>query len=210
MNITLPEEVLELQSAKYIENYQLPAPDLLNYYREEKDRIIWVDYEIDNQLLEAVRLINYWNREDKDLPVDQRKKIKVLVFSYGGALDACFAFLDTCALSKTPIVTINMGIALSAGLLILLAGHERYCTPLSQALIHSGSGGTGGTYEQTEAQMHNYRTLVTMMKDYILSRTKIEPKLFAKKRASEWYLFAQQQVELGIVDGLATPEVLFG
>lgn len=209
MNRILADEVIELQTAKYIENYQLPSPELLNYYRDEDNRHIWIDYEIDNQLLEAVKLIAFWNKQDKGKPIEERKKIKIFVFSYGGAIDACFAFLDICAVSETPIVTINMGIALSAGLLILLAGHERYCLPMSQALIHSGSGGTGGTYEQTEAQMHNYRTLVGMMKDYILSRTKIDPKLFAKKRSSEWYLFSKQQIELGVVDGLATPDILF-
>lgn len=84
--------------------------------------------------------------------------------------------------SKTPIRTINMGVAMSAGLLILLAGHERYAMKYSTAMIHRGSGGAQGTYEQMEEQQKNYKKLIDTMRDYILERTNIDTKLFNKQK----------------------------
>ena len=94
---------------------------------------------------------------------------------------------------------VNMGVAMSAGLLILLAGHKRYAMKYSTAMIHSGSGGTQGTYKQCEEQQKNYKKLVDMMRNYILERTNIEVKLFKKQWTKDWYLTDKEQVELGIV-----------
>lgn len=141
------------------------------------------------------------NRQDNGVPVEQRKPIVIWVFSDGGDLDSTFSFLDICALSQTPIITINAGISMSAGLLILLAGHKRYCLPRSQALIHTGSlSGLSGTYEQTEAYMNTYKKSVEVMQEFVLNRTRIDKKEFSKKKAKDWYLNAAEQIEKGVVD----------
>lgn len=195
-------DTLSIMIPKEVENLQLPNPELLNFFKNLEDRIIWIDTDIDDYLLEQVKQILIWNKEDKDTPLENRKKIKMFIFSYGGTLDSCFTMIDVCKLSKTPIVTFNMGIAMSAGLLLLLCGDERYSLQKSQALIHSGSGGSGGTYEQQVAQMSTYTKLVEMMRDYIIERTKIDKKLFNSKKAKDWYIFAEEQVSLGIVNGI--------
>jgi ATP-dependent Clp protease protease subunit len=179
---------------------QLPSPELLTYYRNLEDRVIWIDYGVDETILEVSKLIMYFNKLDKDIPIEERKPIKLLLYSYGGDGQACFSLLDIIALSKTPVWCINMGVAMSAGLLILLAGHKRFCLKHSTALAHSGSGGTSGTYESTEAQMKDYKRFVQTMRDYIIERTKIDSKLMNKKKSQEWYIYANEQVDLGIVD----------
>ena len=142
----------------------------------------------------------YFNKQDKDVPVEERKPIKLLLYSYGGDGMACFSLLDIIALSKTPVYTVNMGVAMSAGLLILLAGHKRFCLKTSTALAHSGSGGTQGSYETTKAQMKDYERFVETMRKYIIERTNIDQKLMNKKKAQEWYIYGEEQVSLGIVD----------
>lgn len=185
-----------------LENMQLPDPALVTYFDNAiNHRCFWVDYDIDENLLELTRNIISINRMDKDVPVEQRKPIVIWIFSYGGDLDSTFSFLDICAMSKTPIVTINAGVAMSAGMLILLAGHKRYCLPRSMGLIHSGSlTGLSGTYEQSEAYMATYKKNVEIMQSFILGRTKIDKKEFGKKKTKDWYLTAEEQVEKGIVD----------
>lgn len=183
-----------------LENLQLPSPELLTYYRNLEDRVIWIDYGVDESILEVSKLIMYFNKLDKDIPVDERKPIKLLVYSYGGDGNACFSLLDIIDISKTPVYTINMGVAMSAGLLILLAGHKRFCLKKSTALAHSGSGGACGTFEQTEAQMKDYLRFVQTMRDYILERTNIDTKTFNKYKNKEWYLYAEDQVKYHIVD----------
>jgi ATP-dependent Clp protease protease subunit len=194
------EELLKIAIPQDLENLLLPNPQLLTYYRNLDDRVIWIDYGVDETILEVSKIIMYFNKLDKDIPVEERKPIKLLLYSYGGDGQACFSLLDVIALSKTPIFTYNMGVAMSAGLLILLAGHKRFCLKNSTALAHSGSGGASGTYEQTEAQMKDYKRFVDTMRNYIIERTNIDAKTLNKYKSKEWYLYAEDQVKFGIVD----------
>lgn len=194
------DELLQLAMPKDLANLQLPSPELLTYYRNLEDRTIWIDYDVCESILEVSKLIMYFNKLDRDIPIEERKPIKLLVYSYGGDGNACFSLLDIIALSKTPVWTINMGVAMSAGLLILLAGHKRFCLKNSTALAHSGSGGMSGTFEQTEAQMKDYKRFVDTMRDYILERTDIDIKTFNKNKNKEWFLYSEDQVKYKIVD----------
>lgn len=187
-----------------VENLQLPNPELLQFYQDEKDRTLWIEGEIDESLFEISKLILKYNKEDKGIPVEQRAPIKLLIHSPGGNLDETLAFIALMGISKTPIWTINAGWAYSAAGLILMAGHKRYALPNTQCLIHSGSGGVGGSFEQAEAQMKNYKELVAKMREFILSKTTIDPKLFKKKNASEWYISTEEMLENGIVDKICT------
>lgn len=183
-----------------ISNLQLPDPSLVTFYQNLENRFIWIDYGVDESILEVSRIILEFNRQDKDIPVEKRKPVKLLLYSYGGDGQACFSLLDIIAMSKTPIYTVNMGVAMSAGLLILLAGHKRFCLQHSVALAHSGSGGTSGTYEQTEAQMKDYQRFVKTMRDYIIQRTSIDTKTLNKNKDKEWYLYVEDQIKYHIVD----------
>ena len=183
-------------------NMQIPDPDLLNYYKLANDRIFFIDFEIDETLMGLVKEILRINREDTGVPAEKRKPIVFAIMSYGGDLDVTYTFIDVCALSKTPIITVNLGSAMSAGILLLLAGHKRYAFQHSQAMIHSGSGGMEGTFEQIEASQNFYRDQVAKMRAYILSRTNIDTKLFNRKKTKDWYINADEQLDLGIVDAV--------
>ena len=54
-----------LQIPESIANLQLPDPDLRDHYLDEQDRIFWVTGEINDGLLDLVRMIIRCNREDK-------------------------------------------------------------------------------------------------------------------------------------------------
>lgn len=191
INIPFPEE-----------NIQLPNPDLLNYYKDLTNRVIWIDYDIDEALDSVSRAIIEYNKQDKDIPVKDRKPIKLLIHTYGGDVASTIHFIDIINLSKTPVYTYNMGNALSAGFQILISGHKRFCLPNSRALYHSGSGSTSGTFEQTQAQMKEYDRLIKVFERNTLSRTKIDQKLFAKNKTKEWYMDSNEQLQYGIVDAL--------
>lgn len=196
------EETFRVEIPKEQENCQLPNPDLLTYYKDLGDRIIWIDHDIDESILEYGKYILRWNQEDHNIPVEERKPIKILVYSYGGDLNACFTLLNIIKLSKTPVYTYNLGVAMSAGGLILLAGHKRFCTERSTMLIHSGSGSQSGNYEEVKAQSKDYDHSVGLMKKFIMERTNIDQKTLNKHKALDWYIYAEEQVSLGIVDAI--------
>ena len=191
IRVTIPEK---------IENLQLPEPGLVTFWQNENERTFWIEGEITDMLFEYTKQILKFNRDDKGIPVEERKPIKLFIDSPGGELETTLAFVGLIGLSKTPVWTINAGIAFSGGGLILMSGHKRFAMPNSQVLIHTGSGMCGGTYEQTAEQMKNYKQLVDKMKDFILSHTSIDQKLFKKNQAKDWFITTDEQLSFGIVD----------
>ena len=183
-----------------IENLQLPAPELVTYYKNDNNRTFWIEDEIGDGLFEYSKQILRFNQEDKDIPIEERKPIKFFIDSPGGDLETMLAFIGLVGISKTPIWTINGGIAYSAAGLILMSGHKRFALPNSQCLIHTGSGQLGGTFDQTTEQMKNYKQMVEKMKNFIISHTNIDQKLFNKNKSKDWFITTEEQLELGIVD----------
>ena len=183
-----------------LENLQLPSPELLSYYKDIQSRVLWVEDFIDESLMFTVKQILSWNREDVDIPTEQRQPIHLLIFSPGGELDITFSLIDTIQMSKTPIITINMGNAMSAGLYILLAGHKRYALPNSIALLHSGAATLGGTASQTLASAKSYKNQLDRIKSYVLDRSQIKARTLNNRKDDDWYFTAEEQLQFGLVD----------
>jgi ATP-dependent Clp protease protease subunit len=183
-----------------IENLQLPDPALLYYYKNYEDRVYWVEGDIDESIMDLSKMIIKCNREDKDVPVEERKPIKIFITSCGGLLDETMALVKLIGISKTPVYTIDACYAYSAASLILVSGHKRYAMPGTKCLFHSGSGGAAGTYEQVQAAAEDYKKVVERMQEYIMSRTNIDKKLFNKKKSSDWYLDTNEMLEKGVID----------
>ena len=180
----------------------LPSPEEYTYWLARKSRTFFIDYEIDEDyaLIELGKVILQMNMEEKDIPKEELKPIYIYLFSFGGDLDQSLSFCDICMSSRIPIVTIGMGVAMSGAFLILLAGSKRYAFKHCQMLVHSGSAGFQGTAEQIEEAQKNYKKQLGEMKDYILSRTSIDEKVFNKNRNKDWYLNTEEIIEYHVVD----------
>jgi len=202
----MDENTMLLEIPTELENLKLPNPMLLDAYSDRKNRLIFIDYDIDDTLLREVgRQIIEYNREDKDKSVDERTPIVILINSGGGCLDSTYATIAIMETSKTPIITVNMNCAYSAAGLILMAGHKRYCMPRSQVLIHSGSAqGISGNYEDIQESTKSYKKMIEEMREFIVSKTKIDKSLMKKNQSKDWYLPTSEQIELGVVDEVVT------
>lgn len=202
----MEENTMLLEIPAEIENLKLPNPMLLDTYADRKNRLIFIDYDIDDTLLREVgRQIIEYNRADKDKTVKDRTPIVILINSGGGCLDSTYATIAIMETSKTPIVTVNMNCAYSAAGLILMAGHKRYCMPRSQVLIHSGSAqGISGNYEDIQESTKSYKKMVEEMREFIISKTKVDKALMKKNQSRDWYLQTSEQIDLGVVDEMIT------
>ena len=185
-------------------NLQLPDPMLRDHYRDEQDRIFWVDGQIDESLLELVKMIMRCNKEDKDKPVEERTPIKVFIDSPGGDVIVLWTVIKAIEISKTPVYTINYCTAYSAAGDLLAVGHKRYALPGTTVMIHSGSCMYGGTVEQAESMKKYFDKLGKKVTDYFLSHTKVNSKTFKKKAPSDWYLDEDEALENGIIDEIIT------
>lgn len=202
----MDENTMLLEIPTELENLKLPNPMLLDTYTDRKNRLIFIDYDIDDTLLREVgRQIIEYNREDKGKPADERTPIVILINSGGGCLDSTYATIAIMETSKTPIITVNMNCAYSAAGLILMAGHKRYCMPRSQVLIHSGSAqGISGNYEDIQESTKSYKKMVEEMREFIISKTKIDKALMKKNQSRDWYLPTSEQIDSGVVDEIIT------
>ena len=169
--------------------------------KDMQQRKIWLHDEIDIETVSgAIHNIYQYNREDADLPVEERKPIFLYIASNGGSVDAGFALIDAIQTSKTPVYTINTGYWYSMGFLIGLAGKQRFTMPNATFLMHDGSNfiWTSGSKAQDQADFN--RRVEARVKQYILDHSTLTSKEYDKKQRVEWYLFADEAKEKGFID----------
>lgn len=98
-----------------------PAEELVTEIIKEnyKNRRIVVNKDIDDDLLESVCLYIFkFNTEDKDIPVEKRKPIWIILNSVGGSVTFGMGLLDCIRYSITPVncLVINMAASMANGL----------------------------------------------------------------------------------------------
>lgn len=185
-----------------IKDLNIPSPETYTYWKDRKNRTFYIDYEIDEcySLIELAKIIIQMNIEEKD--IENPEPIKIFVHSYGGDLEQAMFLCDLIQSSRIPIVTIAMGVAMSAGFLIFLSGHKKYAFRHTQMLVHSGGAAFQGTAEQIEEAQKNYKKQIEDMKSYILEKTLIDEKTFNKNKNKDWYLTSEELVKYHVVDSI--------
>ena len=188
---SVPEDIVTLE---------LPSPELVNFWNLAEKRIFYINQDIDETILEYQKDLIRINYEDRNIPIKERKPVFYLINSRGGFLSETMSFAVTIRMSKTPVITVNMAAAYSGASVLLLSGHKRYALPFSKAMIHTGQGEIGGTHEQVQAQSEKYKREISDMCSFILERTGLSKSFYSKKKAKEWYVIGDEQVQYGIVD----------
>lgn len=193
IEIQIPDSIQSLSTLK------LPDPSLLDYYKRLSNREIWVNINIDDDLVEYIYQIIQWNKEDRDLKIEDRKPIVVYVNSDGGSVDAVWAMCDAIETSKTPVYTVGLGKCYSSGAVLLMSGKKRFVFEHTKVLIHNGNTGMGSDVGRFINYADFTREIESRMKVYILKNTNISDELYEKKYHQDWWMFADEALELGIV-----------
>ena len=168
----------------------LPEPSLVHQWRDHGRRVIWIDSAIEGDIIGLARNIVRWNYEDRDIPVEEREPIKLFINSPGGVLIPTMAVCDTIISSTTPVYGINMHEAASAAAFIFICCHRRVAMPNAYFLLHLGSGGTGGTFQQSRAQQEDYNHHMNAVISMLEKRLDIDDKEeFERLIDGEWYLY---------------------
>ena len=183
-----------------LSNLQLPDPGLRNYYNDESHRIIKLIDNIADDTIAVIYKIMRYNKEDIGKDISERQPIKIYIDTYGGSVSVMWSIVKAIKLSKTPVWTINVSNAMSAGAHILAAGHKRFALPGSTVLIHSGSCVYSGTAEQADQAKKYYDSITKQANELLLVDTKIDAKMLKKKAPFDWYLSAEEALQNGIID----------
>lgn len=183
-------------------NLQLPDPSLLQYYHDFANRTLWVEGEVNENMLDIISKIIYWNREDKNLnvPVEQRKPIYIYFMSGGGSLDVQEAISSAIKISKTPIYGVAIGMVASAASLIYLNCHKRYAFPTAYFVLHKGSCEVGGAnFNEIMAAMEDYRLQVDKMIKFYIENTLYTEEEVLENIETDWYIRGDELLEKGII-----------
>ena len=175
--------------------------DCLFYMKDLKQRKLFLPTEIEAETVgDIVRHIMQINREDADVPPEERKPILLYVSCRGGNLDDGMSVIDAIENSLTPVYTINIGYAYSMGFLIGLAGHKRFCTKNAMFLMHDGTDFIMDSSAKAIDRLEFNKRMEARLKQYVISHSKITQEEYEQKYRVEWYMFSDEAKENGFVD----------
>lgn len=169
--------------------------------KDLKNRKLYLNSSIDLcSVEEVVKHIIRYNMEDSGISVEDRKPIMLYITSPGGDVYAGFELIDVITNSKTPVYTINLGYQFSMGFLLGLSGHKRFATKHAKFLWHDGTSGALNSSAKVRDEIEFQSRNEDRVRQFILEHTKIDPELYDSKLRVEWYMFADEAKELGVVD----------
>lgn len=167
------------------------------YSRLLKDRIIFIDGEIDDNIASlVVAQLLFLEAEDPE------KDISIYIDSPGGSVTAGMAIYDTMNYVKPNISTICFGLAASMGAFLLSGGTKgkRFALPNSEIMIHQPLGGARGQAE--DIKIHAEWIIKTREKlNKILSEnTGQKLSVIEKDTDRDNFMTAEDAVKYGLVD----------
>jgi ATP-dependent Clp protease protease subunit len=119
------------------------------YSRLLRERIIFVNGEIEDTMASLVCAQLLFLESE-----NPAKEISLYINSPGGQVTSAMAMYDTMQFIKAPVGTLCMGMAMSAGSFLLMAGApgSRICLPNASIMLHQPSGGFQG--KVTDIMIH--------------------------------------------------------
>jgi len=124
--------------------------------------------------------------------------IVMLINSPGGDVAVARAIIDTMDAIASPVYTLAIGLAASAGALILCSGEtgKRYATVNTEIMIHQPRGTTAILAPRLEYLNHIKDTL----SQHIAARCNRSEADIAAYCETDYYLSAEEALALGLVD----------
>ncbi|KAJ5884896.1 ATP-dependent Clp protease proteolytic subunit ClpP [Penicillium taxi] len=166
-----------------------------------KERIVCLNGEV-NEAMSATIVAQLLFLESQD----PKKTIHLYINSPGGSVTAGLAIYDTMTYIRCPVSTICIGQAASMGSLLLSGGQAgmRYCLPHSSIMIHQPSGGYIG--QASDIAIHAKEILRVrnelnkIYQSHLTGKNKLSLDEIEKLMERDYFMSAQEALELGIVD----------
>ncbi len=131
-----------------------------------------------------------------------KKEIAMYINSPGGQVTSALAIYDTMQYIKSPVSTVCMGMAASAGSLILQAGEkgQRISLPNSKIMVHQPSGGARGMASDMEIQVEDMRKTKRLLNEIYVKHTGQDYDTIEKTLDRDRYMTAIEARDFGLID----------
>ena len=176
----------------------LPNPIDYNYYLGLKKGYVTLNDDVSDEIIEHVVFPLQQLDEDPNI-----KHITLYVNSSGGDPQDGMAVVTQLEKMTTPVTICILGRACSAaGYIVMAKGNhiKTVCGKYSIGLIHAGSvdiTGDARNAKDTQAFLDRYDDI---LKSFVISHTKITPEKYDEIDRLEFWMTADDMLELGIVD----------
>lgn len=167
------------------------------YSRLLKDRIIFIDQQVDEHLASiVVAQLLFLEAEDPE------KDINIYINSPGGMVTAGLAILDTMNYVKPDISTICVGLAASMGAVLLSAGTKgkRYALPNAEIMIHQPLGGAQGQASDIKIQADWMMKTKERLNHILAENTGKDLSIIEQNTDRDNFMYADEAVEYGLID----------
>lgn len=167
------------------------------YSRLLKDRIIFIDQQVDEHLASiVVAQLLFLEAEDPE------KDINIYINSPGGMVTAGLAILDTMNYVKPDISTICVGLAASMGAVLLSAGTKgkRYALPNAEIMIHQPLGGAQGQASDIKIQADWMMKTKERLNHILAENTGKDLSIIERDTDRDNFMYADEAVEYGLID----------
>jgi ATP-dependent Clp protease protease subunit len=167
------------------------------YSRLLKDRIVFLGTAI-NDIVANLIIAQLLFLEAEDPEQD----IAFYINSPGGSVTAALAIYDTMQYIRPDVSTICIGMAASAGALLLAAGaHEkRFALPHSTILIHQPLGGVQGQATDIEIHAREILRIKSVLNDILVHHTGQPRERINEDTDRDRFMTPQEAKTYGLID----------
>lgn len=175
------------------------------YSRLLRERIIFlgtpIDSNVANTVVAQLLLLDSQSRE---------QPINIFINCPGGEVYAGLAIYDVMQYISAPVHTNCVGIAMSMGSVILMAGEpgNRVALPNSRIMIHQGSAGFRGNTPDVEVQANEILRLRDIMETLYERHTGHAREKLRRDMERDKFMAPQEALEYGLIDRVIEPRKL--
>ena len=167
------------------------------YSRLLKDRIIFLTGPIDEDSAASVCAQLLFLES-----ASKTKDIFMYIQSPGGYVHSGLAIYDTMQYVKPDVATVCIGMAASAGSLLLMAGAKgkRIALPNSKIMIHQPSGGFRGQATDMEIHVKDIMETKERLNKLYAKHTGKELKVIQDAMERDNFMLPEEAIDFGLVD----------
>jgi ATP-dependent Clp protease protease subunit len=167
------------------------------YSRLLKERIVFLGGTIDDTVANIVIAQLLFLQSE-----DAKKDISLYINSPGGSVTAALAILDTMNHVKPDVSTTCVGIAASAGALLLSAGKKgkRFILPNAEVMIHQPWGGAEGRAADIEITAKQILKTRERLNKILAENTGKPVSQIEKDVDRDYFMNAEEAKKYGVVD----------
>src|SRR5205807_4085864 len=194
---TLVEDRLKLYMPIVVEQTARGERAYDIYSRLLKERLIFIGGPIEDEMANLIiAQMLYLEYEDPE------KEIQLYVNTPGGSATAGLAIYDTMQYMRAPVSTICVGLAASAGAIILAGGTKgrRFALSYSRMMIHQPWGGAEGSVTDISIQTKEFLAIRQIL-DEVLSKHTGQPRERVERDTERnFWMSAEEAKEYGLID----------